>query len=111
MIIIIHVRSMGFGRDLLYDRLEAMYIANYLIFFWTTRTSSSRFLVNKKKSNHDAEVGIIFPSFDLYSLFDTTLHCAFKRPYPIHTYGWTDYMLGVFSLVMISCLLFSSIQQ
>lgn len=33
MIIIIHVRSMGFGRDLLYDRLEAMYIANYLIFF------------------------------------------------------------------------------
>lgn len=86
-----------------------MYIANYLIFFG--RQEHLPLLVNKKKSNHDAEVGIIFPSFDLYSLFDTTLHCAFKRPYPIHTYGWTDYMLGVFSLVMISCLLFSSIQQ
>lgn len=74
-----------------------MYIANYLIFFLDDKNIFLKILgEQEKKSNYDAEVGINFPSFDLYFLFDTTLHCAFKRPYPIHTHGWTDYMLEVF---------------
>lgn len=39
----------GFRRDLLYDRLEAMYIANYLIFFLDDKNIFLKILGEQEK--------------------------------------------------------------